>query len=89
MFKKAYCKLGLKHLLPLLFVVIYTLIGGALFLWIENSHDVEVKRANGQAWLQRRENATARLVHEIINDERKFFVIVPLFYLLLSYFIPA
>lgn len=87
-FRRAYRKLGFKHLLPLLFVAIYTLIGGVLFLWIENAHDVESKRINGQLWMQRRENATAQLVHEITTDERELFVFIPSFHLPFVFYPP-
>lgn len=36
-------KLGLGHLLPLLVVVVYTVIGGGIFLAFEHAHDSGVR----------------------------------------------
>jgi hypothetical protein len=52
--RKVYRKLGLKLLMPLVFVAIYTLLGGALFRWTEYANDVQMKTHAKQEWLQRR-----------------------------------
>lgn len=59
----------MKHLMALLIVAVYTLIGGALFRWLEHDVDVAMREREGRLWTQRRQNATERLAALLLADE--------------------